>query len=253
MFTKYNFDSNLILLIILVFAIASNYHTENSGLDIFFGKYLMSVSLLAIGIWGIFFENGIVNASNQIQVTVVAAVTQYLLTVPIEWSLGYNYRYFGAVIYLALILTTTLASFKYTSLVERFFRFTFAFTFGLVINSYIYILFIFEYPICMLLGIAAVFYKELTLKRISIISSVYVFSKMTYLGFDTLMIYITGFNRASPHFHDYYTFISFVQFLIFIIGSYLQIRVEIDNEKVDNSENLPGSACYYSGVNVSQV
>ncbi|KXN65465.1 hypothetical protein CONCODRAFT_12933, partial [Conidiobolus coronatus NRRL 28638] len=65
----------------------------------------MSVSLLVIGIWGIFVENGIVNTSNQVQVVIVAAVTQYLLTLPIKWNLGYAYRYHGVAAYLALVLT----------------------------------------------------------------------------------------------------------------------------------------------------
>jgi hypothetical protein len=248
MFNKYNFEEKFILLIILVFAIASNYHIENSGEDIFFGKYLMSLSLLTIGIWGIFIENGIVNTSDQVQVTVVAAVTQYLLTTPFKSILGYSYRYHGVAAYLALILTSILLSFKYLTLVERFFRFTFAFTFSLLINYSIEYMMDFGYPIYTLIGIGAVFYKKLTLRRMSIVSSVYVFSRMIYLGFDTLMLYISDFNRTSPHFFDYYASINCVQFVIFIGASYFQLRNDSSN-----SEVLPRNVNNYSTFDNSEA
>jgi hypothetical protein len=57
MFDKYGFNNCLILAAVLVFAFGVNYHHYNQGYDVYFGKELLALGVISVGVYGAFIEN----------------------------------------------------------------------------------------------------------------------------------------------------------------------------------------------------
>jgi hypothetical protein len=225
MFDRYNFNNFLLISFVLVFALGSNFNRANEGLDIYFGKPLLAINAFLIGTYGIFVENEIQNSSLQVQSLIIACVTEYFLVSAFFDLFGYVYYRFFIHIYLGLAAVTALISRWWFDGIERFFRFSFAFSVGFYFIRDIPHVSTYASVISLVLGLGAVFANFLTFKRISIISSVLIFSLMIQHGFDNLsrQLFPNYFEDGNTPYSFYLT-LKIIQNFIFIKASIFQLK-----------------------------
>jgi hypothetical protein len=87
----------------LAFALGANFHL-NEVFDIRFGKQLLALSMLSIGVYAILVENETTNSSTQAQAIVIAIVTQYRLANALKDLLYWELHKYFVYIYIAILL-----------------------------------------------------------------------------------------------------------------------------------------------------
>jgi hypothetical protein len=230
MFDKYGFNNLLILAFVLVFALGTNFPHYNDGLGIYFGKQLVSLSIASIGVYGSFIENEILNTSPQIQSIVIALVTQFHLVNTLKDIVEWDYHSYFVYILISTVILSYFLSIKNLTIAERLFRFCFAYSVCTVIVRGIPYIWPYTSIISLIVGILGIFANSLSFNKISIVSSVYIFSSMIIHGIDYFLRSVIHHGWFEPAPDYYYIGLNDIQLAIFFYASYKQLKNENSNQ-----------------------
>ncbi|KXN64694.1 hypothetical protein CONCODRAFT_80923 [Conidiobolus coronatus NRRL 28638] len=157
-------------------------------------QLLLSLNLIAVGLYALFKDNIVLNSSDNFEKsTVIGIVTQYAPICELFkliFSSEERARAFTTPVYLLSILFHSLLNDKYPQFFDKFKKFNFGFSIQYLI------LFVFNVQFnklipCIILGVVATYYSSLTLNYMTIITSNIIYSTVLVEGLLPLIIILS--------------------------------------------------------------